>query len=205
MPVMNRRSRRSASFLVPLAAVWLVSACGGEKKASEGAQKSPASTTRTRAPLSFDPCALLTAAEVEAAVGWKPLTSEASGSEGYGSCRFTGKKDPMILPPQSVEVGIGKCVTNMPCSEPLPDFRSSEEMAQYRIKGYGNGKFGAFEGVKPEVVPLKDFGVPAIDHELATNRSVEMLVGHERLAYVTTWVGPGPTRDLAKKALARIR
>lgn len=198
---LNGRAAGSTPILLLLSLASFVAACGGEKPNAQSGKKVAASAAAESKP-SFDPCALLTKEEVEAAVGWKVAKTEVSGRGDYGHCVYSGRTDPMILPPEKAEAGILPCVNNGNCFQDLPDFRSSEEMAQWRSKQLEENK-GAFEGLKPNVVPLKDYGVPAIDDELASMRSIDMQIGHKRVAYVSTWVAAEPTRELAKKVLAR--
>jgi len=201
-PILTDCVRKSVPIILLLPTAWLVVACGGDRKAAQPAGGAAAAASAPATP-SFDPCGLATVDEVKAAVGWTPTKAEPSGQDEYGRCTYTGRKDPMIDPPENVEIGVLPCVTNMPCGAGLPDFRSSDEMAEYRRKGYEAWK-GGFE-MKPSIVAVQDLGVPAIDHELAGKRSIEMFVGHKRLAYVSTWVASEPTRELAKKVLARVR
>ncbi len=193
-------------LLAVLAAAWLLVACGSEKKTAQAAVAPAAAAPAPPTKPSFDPCALATMDEVKAAVGWTPLKAQPAGRDEYGSCTYTGRKDPMILPPENVEVGISSCITNMPCYEPIPEFRSSREFVDYRIARYKkDDSFNVYETMHPSIVPLDGFGVPAIEHELASNRSIEMYVGPKRVVYVTTWGAAAPTRELAKKVLARAR
>ncbi len=195
-------SRKTLPLVASVSVAWLLVACGGEKKTAQSAGSVAAASSAPSTP-SFDPCSLATVDEVKAVVSWTPTKAEAAGRDGYGTCTYTGRKDPMILPPEEVQVGISTCVTNFPCYEPLPEFRSSQEFVAYRLKRYRDDKM--VENMHPNVVALQDFGVPAIEHELAENRSVEMYVGPRRVVFVTTWVAAGPTRELAKKVLARAR
>ncbi len=197
-------SRSALPILLLVPAACLVVACGGGKRNASSGQKVATTATASSTTPSFDYCTLLTKEEVEAAVGWKVLTAEVVGRGDYGSCTYKGRKDPMILPPENAEAGVTSCVTNFPCYQDLPDFHSSEEMAQYRRQRYKDYK-GAFEGVQANIAPLDGFGVPAIDHELAGMRSIEMQIGHKRVAYVSIWGDAGPARELAKKVLARAR
>ena len=105
----------------------------------------------------------------------------------------------MREPPREVEAGVSVCPTNMPCTE-LPDFKSSAEMVEYRRKGYEGTSWG-----EPNIAAIEGLGVPAIEHELAGLRSVEMFIGNKKLAYVTTWAASEPTRALAEKVLARAK
>ena len=198
--------RARLRLLVPILALvpsaWMMAACGKDRPQGEPAQQKVAAGAPAAAAPSFDPCALLTSAEVEAAVGWKVTATRPNGSGGYGTCTFTGRTDPMVVPPENLEVGLGRCPVNMYCTE-LPEFTTSEDLARYRRQGYEEAKGGAFD-MKPNIVALTDFGVPAIDHELAGRRSIEMAVGHQRLAFVITWSESEPARALARKALARV-
>ncbi len=189
-----------------VSAAGLLVACGSEKKSAQAAVVAAAAAPAASTKLSFDPCALATLDEVKAAVGWTPLKAEPAGRDKYGSCTYTGRKDPMILPPENAEVGISSCITNMPCYKPIPEFRTSREFVDYRIDRYKkDDSFNVYETMHPSIVPLDGFGVPAIEHELASNRSIEMYVGPKRVVYVTTWGAAAPTRELAKKVLARAR
>ncbi len=190
-----------------VSAAGLLVACGSEKKSAQAAVGAAAAAPAAPTKLSFDPCALATLDEVKAAVGWTPTsTKRYGGQDKYGSCDYAGRTDPMLLPPEKVEVGISTCVTNMPCYDPIPEFRTSREFVDYRIGRYKkDDSFNVYETMHPSIVPLDGFGVPAIEHELASNRSIEMYIGPKRVLYVTTWVAAGPTRELAKKVLARAR
>ena len=196
-------SRSSAALLLLLPVACLLVACGREKQNAPSGQKVAAATSSPKGPVR-DFCTLLTREEVEAAAGWKVTSVKNNGGAEYGDCTYTGRTEATVFPPEKIEAGVLSCVTNMPCTQDLPDFHSSEEMAQWRRKGYQEYK-GPFEGMQANIVALDGYGVPAIDHELATMRSIEMQLGHKRVAYVSTWGESGPARDLAKKVLARAR
>ncbi len=199
-PQVVARSTRCAS--APLLVACLVGACGGGRQNSQQpGQKAAAATSSPQVP-AFDLCSLLKKEEVEAAVGWKVAETKSSGPGDYGRCTYTGRTEPTIFPPEKVEVGIISCVTNMPCYEDLPDFRGSDDMARYRRQRY-EGQQGGFE-MKPNIAAVEGFGVPAIDHELAGLRSIEMQIGHKRVAFVSTWGESRPARDLARKVLGRV-
>jgi len=184
-----------------LLAFALAAACGGGEPQSQPAADAVADAPSAAAAASFDPCALLTAEEVEAAVGWKPATAEPyPQANGTGHCKYTGAGGMTGGMPEQLDVGIGVCLTNMPCAE-LPEFASSAELAAYRRKGYE----GANAGLDPTIEPVEGLGVPAIRHELAGLLAVEMAIGGKRLAYVETWAPFEVARGLAEKALARAR
>lgn len=182
------------AFLLPVT----MAACGRSDAppAQDTAGKSQAAATVDD---SFDPCALVTTAEVAAAVGWQPTKVEpAKYGNGMGKCDYS-TADSMAMPPQKVSVGIEKCPYNMPCYEDLPKFKSSQELAQYRLKGYE----GAYEGAA-KVDPLEGWGVPAIHQDMLGLHSVELYVAPNRLAYVTTFTDLDIAKGMAKKMQARI-
>lgn len=192
---------RSLAFLAGLLLFAASSiGCGGEKSAppsTNGAAPAPPATAG-----SFDPCSLLTASEVEAAVGWKPdaVTPFLQPKE-TGYCKFTGP-DKAALTPQQVSAGVGVCPTNMACSE-LPEFASSADLVAYRKKGYQESASG--RDLNPRIVAIEGLGVPAIEHELLGLIAVEMAIGQKKLAYVEAFAPSATVRGLAEKLLARVR
>jgi len=148
---------------------------------------------------SFDPCALVTVDEVAAAVGWQPAAvTPTTGAGGTGTCNYLGA-DSLAAVVQRVEVGIDKCPYNMPCYEDLPNFQSSQDLAEYREKGYTGSYAGA-----ATVEPLEGWSVPAIHQDMLGVHSVELYVGPNRLAYVVTYADFDVARGLAEKMMARI-
>ena len=185
----------------------LVAAATLAVRSGERANPSPGHTLPSASQGTFDPCKLLTVDEVQAALGWKPATTERSASRmpGLGNCKYTSAAKVTREGPQEVSVGIGLCPTNMPCTQ-LPDFANSQEMAKYRKAQYEKEKGNAmFQNLDPHIVPIEGMGVPAIEHELATLTSIEMAIGHKRLAYVETFGSSKAARALAAKVLARAR
>jgi hypothetical protein len=182
-----------------VSAAAFAASCGGgsdTQPAADGAGQPAAATSAG----SFDPCALLTVEEVSAAVGWQPTTVVPSTQgDGMGTCAY-GTGDNLAMPPQKVEVGVLKCPYNVPCYEDMPDFGSSQELVEYRMKAYE----GAYAGAAT-VEPLDGLGMPAIHQDMLGLHSVEMYVARNRLAYVTTFTNAEVARALAEKVLARIR
>jgi hypothetical protein len=188
---------------VVASATLFLSACSGGKPdaqpGADAAKQVAAANTN-----SWDPCALLSADEVQAAVGWKPSTVKPYTRGDLGSCTYTGPRGNEFTAagaPQKVEAGIGICPTNMPCQE-LPEFASSEDMVKYRRDLYKDTNLG---GVNPSIVAIQGLGVPAIEHEMAGLRAFEMAIGGKKLAYVTSWESSEATRSLAEKMLPRAR
>jgi hypothetical protein len=106
---------------------------------------------------------------------------------------------------QEVDLGVGVCFTNMPCGSGLPGFASSAELAAYRRKGYESSSTALGAELKPMIEPLEGLGVPAIRHELLGQRSIEMALGPQRLAWVETWASYDAAETLAKHLLGRVR
>lgn len=193
--------RRAAT--AGLVAIWLVAGCGGEDTGgAASADTRPADAAAVAAPAgSFDPCTLLTADEVTAALGWAVAgTQPYPAPNGLGHCKYSGAQGNAVLPPEQADAGLGVCFTNFPCSS-LPAYQTSAEMADARVAQYP--KEGVYADLKPVVKPLEGMGVPAIEHELGGLRTVEMAIGGGTLAYVETWGSPEVTRGLAEKVLAR--
>jgi hypothetical protein len=136
-----------------MAVVIGTAACGRAEEDGPAARQEPsrAAQAASGAPAqnSFDPCTLLTADEVQAALGWKPASTDrvVGQIKGTGVCKYTSEKGTMARVPEQLRVGITVCPTNMPCTS-LPDFASSEEMLAFRKKGYEGQTGGAFSGMK---------------------------------------------------------
>lgn len=189
-----------------IVAALTTAACGGGQEDTQATPKA-AQPEAAASPGqgSFDPCTLFTADEVQATLGWKPAKSERflGQVQGTGHCKYTGEQGAAPVP-QLLDVGIGVCPTNMPCTS-LPDFANSEEMAAYRKKGYEGQTGGAFSGMKANISAIEGMGVPAIEHELASLIAIEMFIGQKKLAYVETWAESKVAREMAAKVLSRAR
>lgn len=191
---------RSASLVVSVltTAVALIG-CRQSKPQStvSGSTAQPAASTA-----SFDPCALLTNDEVQAAVGWAVVKATPYVTGDRGHCVYQGEKGKTVLPPEEVDAGVVPCWPNFPCASDMPKkFSDSAALAAYVAKLY-EGYSANFD---PEITPLEDLGVPAIMHELATLYSTEMWLGYKRLAFVSVWSSESGARSLGEKVLARAK
>ena len=184
--------------VVLMVAVVIAVSCGG---GSEPVEQAAPATSPPRASASFDPCSLMTREEVQAAVGWTVTQTKPIPQGALGHCVYSGE-GMTAEGPREVDLGIGVCFSNMPCGAGLPAFASSAELAAYRRKGYeGSTILG---DLKPTIEPVEGLGVPAIRHELAGQKSVELGLGRERLAYVELWGSFDAALALAKQLLTRV-
>jgi hypothetical protein len=189
-------TRALSSGLSPVLLLGLLVGCGGRAEAppADSAAAAPAATS------SFDPCTLLTAEEVQAAVGWAVAETTPYPRGDGGRCVYKG--DATALPLQSVEAGVSVCLSNFPCTgeEGWGSLLStSTAMADYirnQYKGTGGETFAKLEAAE-------GLGVPAAMQELAGQYTLEMVLGDRRIASASTWVSAEATRSLAEKVLAR--
>lgn len=187
----------SLACWIGVGALLLVGACGGGNQGAPPAE-STTSGGQQAASEAFDPCALLTASEIEAALGWTPSkTAPYAQQNKTGHCVYTGRPEKA----EDLDAGIGVCASGLPCSS-LPDFASSDELVEYLKKGYQEM---SSSGPNPTIEPIADLGVPAIRQELLGRLSIEMAIGQKKLAYVETWAPYETARPLAEKLLARAR
>jgi hypothetical protein len=204
---MSGHSIRSAgNGICTLALLFLLvlfAGCGGAADEAPPPEAGAEAAAPQASASAFDPCTLLTAAEVEAALGWQPVTTTPyPQGNGTGHCKYEGGEGMTaegVL--RQLDAGIGVCPTNMPCTE-LPDFASSAELVTYRRQGY-EGK--ETYGLDPVIEPVEGLGVPAISHEVAGLLTLELAIGGKRLAYVETWAPLATARALAEIVLARSR
>jgi hypothetical protein len=140
--------RITSGRLGALLTFCLAAACGGGD-APKAAAMSPASQAETpRTTPGIDPCSLLTAEEIEAAVGWKPVKTEPGSYGGVAVCNYYGPK------------GMSQNVSLL-VAPGMPKVANSAEMAEWRKKqtgGYGDVKF--------VIEPVEGLGVPAIRNEV---------------------------------------
>jgi hypothetical protein len=124
-------------------------ACGSGGESSKSIAPSAASLPEPAKPApKIDACSLLTAEEIEAAVGWKSAKAEPSSYGGTAVCNFSG--------PEGMSQSLSLLV-----APGMPNVASSTEMARWRTqqtKGYGDIKF--------IVEPVEGLGVPAIRNEI---------------------------------------
>jgi len=191
--------RRACSALVLL----LAASCGPREEAPP-AQGEAAALPAVQAPGGPDPCSVLTAAEIQAAVGWTVARSEPRSGRGYSNCTWSSEKGTTVLPPETVEAGIIPCLTNFPCTTiDMPkQFATSAAMAEFRRNVY---KGTSYEAANPSVEPVDGLGVPAVLHELGGLYSLEMFLGVEKTAFVTLWASADAARSLGEKVLSRLR
>jgi hypothetical protein len=164
----------------------LPAACGnGEPVAA--AQPRPVAADQP----GMDPCALLTSAEIEAALGWKVDTAESKSYGATGTCTYASATpySPTGLQQLAVVVGSG-----------APVLDSSEAMAAWRLEQYSGD---AYKDLEPIVLPVEGLGVPAIQNGFEGMLGIELLVG-DRLLTLSLFETLEPARTLAEKALARM-
>jgi hypothetical protein len=161
----------------------LVAACGGESsetRAQSGSGGSSASND------DYDPCALLTAEEIQAATGWAPDTSAAKTYGTTKTCAIHGT-DAMK---QSVVIVVAR---------PAPKVSTSAELADRRVKAAA-----ASPEIKMKFTPIEDLGMPAVRSEVeGANPTVEVVVANKVIGVTASDFESSKT--LAGKAAARLR
>jgi hypothetical protein len=144
VPAMPKISTQLGAFL----SFCLAAAFGGGDAPKAAAMSGVSQPEVSKASPKIDPCSLLTAEEIEAAVGWKPVKAEPNSYGGVEACNFYGPK------------GLSQSVS-LAVAPGMPKVASSAEMAQWRKKqteGYGDIKF--------VIEPIEGLGVPAIRNEV---------------------------------------
>jgi hypothetical protein len=131
-------------------------------------------------------CDLLTAAEVEAAAGWKPAAPKAESYGTTSTCTFTGN----ALKHQVVVLTLAK---------PAPKVASSAAFAERRV---ADGKRTPELATKAE--PLEGLGAPAIRSDDGSGpATVEAVTGGRLLGVSAPTVEMA--QALAKQAIPRVR
>jgi hypothetical protein len=131
-----------------------------------------------------DACALVTAAEVVAAAGWKPAATKHEHDGTTETCRLAGSSAA-----ETVVIVLAK---------PAPKVSSSAALAEWRSERAARQK------LKVTVTPLEGLGVPAIRIEEETSPpTVEVAVGTRLLGLTAPTFEVAQT--LAAKAIARLR
>jgi hypothetical protein len=141
---MPKTSTRFGAFLT----FCLTVACGGDDAPKAAAMSAGSQAEAPKTAPSIDPCSLLTAEEIEAVVGWKPVKAEPSSYGGVAACNYYGPK------------GMSQSVSLL-VAPGMPKVATSAEMAEWRKKqtgGYGDVKF--------VIEPVEGLGVPAIRNEV---------------------------------------
>jgi hypothetical protein len=167
-----------------LSLAMLVAACGGESPESRAEAGAGGGSGKEE---DFDPCALLTSEEIQAAAGWAPDTSDAKTYGTTKTCAYTGP-DAMK---QSVVVIV---------AQPAPKVSSSAELAELRRKAAQSDT-----SMKMVFTPIEGLGNPAVRSEVegAALPTVEVVVGRRLLGVTTS--GFETSKTLAAKAAARLQ
>jgi hypothetical protein len=183
---------------VPL--ILLAAACakGETPPAAEQAATTPVSSAGA------DPCAILTAEEIQATVGWTVATSRPKSGPGYANCTWSSEKANTVLPPETLSAGYLPCLTNFPCStiQWPGQFASSAALAEFRVNVY---KGTPYADAGATASPVDGLGVPAIIHELGGEYSFEAFLGGEKTAFVSLWTSAEAARSLGEKVLGRLK
>lgn len=131
-------------------------------------------------------CDLLTSAEVEAAVGWKPGASESKAYGTTGACTFTGD-------------ALKRQVVVLTVARPAPRVASSAAFAERRI---ADGK--RTPELATRAAPIEGLGAPAIRSDDGAGPATIEAVKGGRVMSVSAPTIEAATA-LAKTALLRVR
>lgn len=175
--------------------IWLgvlLLAAGCDSGNKEAGQSVSAPQAAAPAENSLDPCALLTAAEIEAVLGWKVATTEPKSYGTTGNCTYTSANPYGKGGMQQVTLLVG---------QGMPDMNSASAMAQWRLKQYEGP---SYKDLGPIVEPVEGLGVPAIRNEVAGLLTLEMAVG-KQLVSVGVFGSLEQARALGEKVLMRIK
>lgn len=155
----------------------------------------------------LDPCALLTADEVQGALGWTVAKSSPYVTGDLGHCTYESEKSNTVIPVEQVEVGVIACFTNFPCPADMPErFASSAEMTAFRTGLYqDHEKTSSMGDLGATITPIEGIGYPAIMHELGGQYSLELQLAPQRTLYVSVWTSADAARSLGEKALPRAK
>ena len=143
----------------------------------------PYTVAQAQAPFA---CDLLTAAEVQTAVGWKPAASESKTYGTTGTCTFTGD----ALKHQVVVVTVAK---------PAPKVADSKAFAERRI---ADGK--RTPELAGRAAPIEGLGSPAIRSDDGSGPATIEAVKAGRIVSVSAPTIEAAT-ELAKNAISRVR
>jgi hypothetical protein len=138
----------TSTHLVAFLTLSFAVACGGSEAPKAAAMSAASHAETPKNTPGIDPCSLLTAEEIQAAVGWKPVKAEPSSYGGVAVCNYYGPK------------GMSQNVSLL-VAPGMPKVANSAEMAEWRKKqtgGYGDVKF--------VIEPVEGLGVPAIRNEV---------------------------------------
>ena len=144
---------------------------------------SPYAAAQGQAPFA---CNLLTTAEVQSAVGWKPGASESKTYGTTGTCTFTGN-------------AAQRQVVVLTVAKPAPKVASSAAFAERRI---ADGK--RTPELATRAAPIEGLGAPAIRSDDGSGPATIEAVKAGRIVSVTAPTIEAATA-LAKKAIPRVR
>lgn len=164
-----------------------IPACG---KSDQAGKPPPAQASRPEK--TIDPCALLKAEEIEAALGWKVATTEVKAYGDTGTCTYASATPYTMKGLQQLSLVIGRG---------MPDMSSSEAMAKWRLAQYSGE---SYKNMNPIVKPVEGLGVPAIRNGFERTFGIEMAVG-DKLISLSLFDSLEPARALAQKVVARAR
>lgn len=182
----NIMKHKNVKWLVVSLLALLPAACGND----ESAAKAPPQQESVQE-TSFDPCALLTSEEIEAALGWKVATAVAQSYGATGTCTYASATPYSAQGMQQLAVVIGFGA---------PVLSSAKDMAEWRLEQYSGD---AYKDMGPLVLPVEGLGVPAIQNGMEGMFGIELLVG-DKLLTLSLFETLEPARALAAKALARM-
>ena len=132
-----------------------------------------------------DPCALLTAAEIEEVTG---LHVERTEPADYGATRVCNQYGSSLSPIVSITVADG-----------MPSMASSADMAKWR-----KDQVGSYGDMKFRIEPVEGLGAPAIMNELEGTGMVGLEIAVRRTLLAITTDHFDQSKSLAPKAIARM-
>jgi hypothetical protein len=168
-----------------LCTLLLIVACSDGENANT-ATTAAATGQKSAAPASIDACALLTGAEVEAAVGWKvaktvPMTHTTG-------CNYMHENEL-----ENVAVIVSSGMQTMSNSEQMAEWRT----AQAKGKSYSDIKF--------VINPINDLGVPAIENRIEGMTGMVGVESYVRGRLLTlTATSLEASKTLSRAAIARL-
>ncbi len=168
-----------------LLSLSLGASCGGGNESSKTSATSAAARSEP-AKSKIDACSLLTAEEIEAAVGWKSVKAEPSSYGGTAVCNFYG--------PQGMAQSVSLLV-----APGMPKVANSSEMAAWRkeqTEGYGDIKF--------IIEPVEGLGVPAIRNEVEGTQLATIESAVKGVLLDVTTANLEHSKALTKNALPRL-
>lgn len=184
--------KKTASSIALAVLLLVAAACDSGNKGANPTASAPVPQASAPAGDAFDPCSLLTVAEIEAVLGWKVAKMEPKRYGATGNCTYTSAnpygKDGM----QQVTLLVG---------QGMPDMSSASAMAQWRLKQYEGP---SYKDIGAIVEPIEGLGVAAIRNEVGGLLTLEMAVG-KQLVSVGVFGSLEQARALGEKVLMRIK